>query len=63
MSKFWFNFSMLAMILSIYYLAKRATGNLLNNFDMIVCGIVVVFCISNIALYIYRSWKQRNERR
>lgn len=61
MSKLWLNFSMLALILSIYYLVKRTTGNLLERVDVIVYGIVIVFCLSNIAFYAYRSWKQRKE--
>lgn len=61
MSKFWFNFSLLALIWSIYYLAKRTTGGLLNRADVIIGGIVVAFCIGNIALYAYKSWQTRNK--
>lgn len=60
MSKYWFNFSLLALIFSIYYLVKRVTGNLINTVDIIVCGIVILFCIGNIALYIYK-WKQQKQ--
>lgn len=61
MSKFWFDFSILALVLSIYYLAKQTTGNLLNNVDRTVCGIVIVFCIGNIVLYAYKVWKKRKK--
>lgn len=51
-----FNFSILALTWSIYYLAKRATGNILTLVDVVVCGAVILFCAGNIIFYIYKKY-------
>lgn len=50
-----FNFSILALTWSIYYLAKRSTGNILTPVDVVVCGAVILFCAGNIIFYISKS--------
>ena len=53
---FWFSASLLVLIWTIYYYAKRTTGGVTNTLDNVVCGIVGLFCIFiiffNIVLYI-----------
>ena len=53
---FWFSASLLVLIWTIYYYAKRTTGGLTNTLDNVVCGIVGLVCIFiiffNIARYI-----------
>ncbi len=56
-----FNFSIIALIWSIYYLAKRITGNILTNVDIAVCGSVIVFCVSSIVYYIYKHLSGRKD--
>lgn len=36
-------FSLLALIWTLYYLAKRITENLLTTADLVVCGCVLLF--------------------
>lgn len=57
--KWLFNFSILALIWSVYYLAKRATSGLLDLADVIVCGAIIIFCIVNIVTYIIRKVKEK----
>lgn len=52
-------FSLLALVTSIYYLAKRSTGSLLSSVDIIVCGAVILFCFGNIAYYIYKMYIEK----
>ncbi len=47
-----FHFSILALIWSIYYLAMHITGGILSTTDMVVCGVVIVFCVIMIAVYL-----------
>lgn len=57
-----FNFSILALIWGIYYLAKRVTGNILTSIDVVVCGAVILFCVGDIIFYIYKKCiRQKNE--
>ena len=35
-------FSLLALIWTLYYLAKRITGNLLTTADLVVCGLSLI---------------------
>ena len=51
-----FNFSVLALILSVYYLAMHITGGILTSADIIVCSAVILFCLISIARYIYRQY-------
>ena len=41
-----FSFSILALIWSIYYLAMHITGGILTTPDTVVCGTVIIACIS-----------------
>lgn len=54
-TKWFFDFSILALIWSIYYLAKRITGNTLTTADMLVCGAVIAICIGCIVYHLYRK--------
>ena len=42
---FWFSASLLVLIWTIYYYAKRTTGGVTNTLDNVVCGIVGLVCI------------------
>lgn len=46
---FWFNASILVLVWTIYYYAKRSTGGVVNTVDNIVCGIISLICIFIIA--------------
>lgn len=39
------SFSVLALIWTVYYLAKRKTGGILTETDRIVCGAVILVCV------------------
>ena len=49
-----FHFSILALIWSIYYLAMHKTGGILSSTDIIVCSVVIVFCVIMIAVYLFK---------
>lgn len=56
-----FNFSILALIWSIYYLAMHITGDILTAADVIICGIVIFACIVIIIHYLYaHKFKSKN---
>ncbi len=57
--KFWFGFSILALVWSIYYLAMHITGGILTVTDIVVCGTVVVVCVIMIAIYLCKLCKKR----
>jgi hypothetical protein len=59
--KWLFNFSILAFLWSIYYLAKRITGNALTTTDILVCGSVIAFCTGMIAYYLIKKYKQKKD--
>lgn len=50
-------FSLLALIWTLYYLAKRITGNLLTTADLVVCGCVLLFCVGNLLVAIYQKYR------
>ncbi|MEF2563175.1 MAG: hypothetical protein UI647_10380 [Negativibacillus sp.] len=50
-------FSVLALIWTLYYLAKRTTANLLTTVDLVVCGFVLLFCIVNLLIALYRKYR------
>lgn len=50
-------FSLLALIWTLYYLAKRITGNLLTTADLVVCGCVLLFCIGNLLVAIHQKYR------
>lgn len=56
-----FNFSILALIWSVYYLAKRITGGVADTTDAVVCGIVIAFCIGCIARCLFVRLKKRKK--
>lgn len=60
--KWLFNFSILALIWSIYYLVKRITGNLLTAIDIVICGVVIIFCIGNIVYRLYKKYKSKKDK-
>lgn len=41
----WLNASILILIWTIYYYAKRYTGGLADNMDNIFCGLISFICI------------------
>ena len=51
---FWFSASLLVLIWTIYYYAKRTTGGVTNTLDNVVCGIVGLVCIFIIFFNIVR---------
>lgn len=51
------SFSVLALIWTLYYLAKRTTANLLTTVDLVVCGCVLLFCIVNLLIALYRKYQ------
>lgn len=55
-------FDIHALIWSIYYLAKRITGNILTNTDVIVCGIVIIFCLLDIVYCLYKKYKSKKDK-
>ena len=50
-------FSLLSLIWTLYYLAKRITGNLLTTADLVVCGSVLIFCVGNLLVAIYQKYR------
>lgn len=56
-------FSLLALIWTLYYLAKRITGNLLTTADLVVCGCVLLFCIGNLLVAIYQKYRTSHSKR
>ena len=46
---FWFSASLLVLIWTIYYYAKRTTGGLTNTLDNSVCILIIFF---NVVRYI-----------
>lgn len=56
-------FSLLALIWTLYYLAKRATGNLLTTADLVVCGCVLLFCIVNLLAAIYQKYRASHSKK
>ena len=50
-------FSLLALIWTLYYLAKRITGNLLTTADLVVCGSVLIFCVGNLLVAISQKYR------
>lgn len=58
--KMLFNFSILALIWSVYYLAMHITGGILTMTDTIVCGAVIVFCVATIIWNVIRLIKARH---
>ncbi len=59
--KWLFNFSILAFLWSIYYLAKRITGNTLTEPDILVCGSVIAFCTEMAAYYLIKKYRQKKD--
>ena len=57
-----FSFSILALIWSIYYLAMHITGGILTMTDSVVCGTVIIVCISIIIWNVVRMIKTRRTR-
>ncbi|MEE0210897.1 MAG: hypothetical protein UEP78_02425 [Negativibacillus sp.] len=51
------SFSVLALIWTLYYLAKRTTANLLTTVDLVVCGCVLLFCIVNLLIAIHQKYQ------
>lgn len=60
--KMLFSFSILALIWSVYYLAMHITGGILTMTDTIVCGAVIVFCVSIIIWNVVRLIKARHKK-
>ena len=56
---FWFSASLLVLIWTIYYYAKRTTGGVTNTLDNVVCGIVGLVCIFIIFFNIVRYIKNK----
>ena len=54
-----FSFSILALIWSVYYLAMHITGGILTITDIVVCGAVIVVCMSIIIWNVVRLIKAR----
>lgn len=57
--KILFSFSILALIWSIYYLAMHVTGGILTMTDTVVCGVVIVVCMSIIIWNVVRLIKEK----
>jgi len=60
--KILFNFSILALIWSVYYLAMHITGGILTMTDTTVCGAVIVFCVVIIIWNVVRLIKERHKK-
>ena len=58
---FWFNASLLVLIWTIYYYAKRTTGGVTNTLDNVVCGIVGLVCMFIILFNIVRYIKDKKK--
>ena len=56
-------FSLLALIWTLYYLAKRITGNLLTTADLAVCGSVLIFCVGNLLVGIYQKYRTSHSKK
>lgn len=56
-----FSFSILALIWSIYYLAMHITGGILTITDTVVCGAVIIACISIIIWNVVRWIKTKQK--
>lgn len=56
-------FSLLALIWTLYYLAKRTTANLLTTVDLVVCGSVLLFCIVNLLIALYRKYRTSHSKK
>ncbi len=52
-------FAALALIWSIYYLAMRRTGGLLNRTDLLVCGTVALLCIGWLLYNLAGLWRKK----
>ena len=59
---FWFSASLLVLIWTIYYYAKRTTGGVTNTLDYVVCGIVGLVCIFIIFFNIVRYNKNKQNK-
>ena len=59
---FWFSASLLVLIWTIYYYAKRTTGGVTNTLDNVVCGIVGLVCIFIIFFNIVRYIKNKQNK-
>ena len=59
---FWFSASLLVLIWTIYYYAKRTTGGVTNTLDYVVCGIVGLVCIFIIFFNIVRYIKNKQNK-
>ena len=59
--KWLFHLAILAFIWSIYYLAMRATGRMLTVADVLVCGIVMVFCVGTVVYGLYKKYKRKHK--
>ena len=57
-----FSFSILALIWSIYYLAMHITGGIFTTTDTVVCGAVIILCVSIIVRNVVRLIKTRRAR-
>lgn len=57
-----FSFSILTLIWSIYYLAMHITGGILTTTDTVVCGAVIILCVSIIVRNVVRLIKTRRTR-
>ena len=58
----WFSASLLVLIWTIYYYAKRTTGGVTNTLDNVVCGIVGLVCIFIIFFNIVRYIKNKQNK-
>lgn len=56
-------FSLLALIWTLYYLAKRITSNLLTTADWVVWGCVLLFCIGNLLVAIYQKYRTSHSKK
>ena len=59
---FWFSASLLVLIWTIYYYAKRTTGGVTNTLDNVVCGLVGLVCIFIIFFNIVRYSKNKQNK-
>lgn len=59
--KMLFNFAILALIWSVYYLAMHITGNILTTTDMVVCGTVILACVIIIVYYLYKRTHKKED--
>ena len=59
---FLFSASLLVLIWTIYYYAKRTTGGVTNTLDNVVCGIVGLVCIFIIFFNIVRYIKNKQNK-